>query len=523
MTLPSFGRYETLHLLASGGMASVYLGRARGPAGFERLVAVKVMHEHIAHDPAFGAMFLDEARLAARIRHPNVVPTLDVAEDGRFLVMEYVEGASLHAILGRYREEERGTLPVPAALRIFLDVLAGLHAAHELADGKGRPLNLVHRDVSPHNVLVGIDGTTRITDFGIAYAEARLSTTRGGQLKGKLPYMAPEQLEDEPVDRRTDVYAAGCVLWELLTGRRLFQGSNEAAIACAVMAGAEKTPREMGAVVPASIDAVCMRALDERDARWQSALEMSEALETAAEEAGLPIAKHREVGAIARRTSPTFPPLSAITSHPLVAAGSGDGDRDEAVAAAGTRVVTATAPAPVVADAPRAAAVGPTLRSASPLGPTLRSASPLAGPSSEDPSGTPAVGIELTEGSLVSTVPGLRKSRGGPLLLGAIAMAAVAIGAWLSLRSDEPAPGPQAAQPTSAPTVAETATAGARAPGTAIDVAASPTHAPSATPSGPKSPPAGPPKRPPDVGRPATAAPPPPPPAVPSGYHPAQP
>ena len=315
--LETFGRYEALHLIASGGMASVYLGRARGAGGFERLVALKVMHPHIAGDPAIGGMFLDEARLAARIRHPNVVPTLDVADDGRFLVMEYVEGASLHAILQRLAKDGRKRLPLPIALRIFLDSLAGLHAAHELCDHDGKSLNIVHRDVSPHNILVGVDGTSRITDFGIAYAEARITSTRSGQLKGKLPYMAPEQLEDRPVDRRTDVYAAGCVLWEILTGKRLFRGGNEAAVACAVLAGPERTVAEVRPDVPASISEACMVALARRDQRHASALQFAEALEQAAEAAGLRIAKHRDVGPVAAATNLTFPaPRSMIAPPP---------------------------------------------------------------------------------------------------------------------------------------------------------------------------------------------------------------
>ena len=263
-------------------MASVYLGRTRGPGGFERLVALKVMHDHISHDPAFSAMFLDEARLAARIRHPNVVPTLDVAEDGRYIVMEYVEGASLHAILSRVRKQG-DRIPLPVALRIFVDALSGLHAAHELADAAGKPLNIVHRDVSPHNILVGVDGTSRITDFGIAHAEARITSTRGGELKGKLPYMAPEQLEDDSLDRRTDVYAAGCVLWEILVGERLFKAGSEAAMACAILAGPERSPRQAGAEVPDDLDAACMQALGARDRRFLTALAFSEAVERAAE------------------------------------------------------------------------------------------------------------------------------------------------------------------------------------------------------------------------------------------------
>ena len=309
-----YGRYEALHRIASGGMASVYLGRTRGPGGFERLVALKVMHDHIRHDPAFSAMFLDEARLAARIRHPNVVPTLDVAEDGRYIVMEYVEGASLHAILSRLRKRGE-TIPLPIALRIFVDALSGLHAAHELADAAGKPLNIVHRDVSPHNILVGVDGTSRITDFGIAHAEARITSTRGGEIKGKLPYMAPEQLQDEDLDRRTDVYAAGCVLWEVLVGERLFRGGSEAAVACAILAGAERSPRQAGADVPASLDAACMQALGSRQSRFLTALAFSEAVERAADVSGIKIARHRDVGRFAQKTAAvTFPAPTSIMS-----------------------------------------------------------------------------------------------------------------------------------------------------------------------------------------------------------------
>src|SRR4051812_34294830 len=168
------GRYEAIRPLASGGMATVYLGRVLGARGFERQVAIKVMHPHIADDPEFVGMFLDEARMAATIRHPNVVPTLDVVEeDGRlFLVMEYIEGRPLQELC-RVFQKRRAALPLGATLRIALDLLAGLHAAHELATPEGAPMKIVHRDVSPQNVLVGADGLSRIMDFGIARAETR--------------------------------------------------------------------------------------------------------------------------------------------------------------------------------------------------------------------------------------------------------------------------------------------------------------------------------------------------------------
>ncbi len=336
-----YGRYETLRLIASGGMASVYLGRALGAGGFERLVAIKVMHPHIAHERDFVSMFLDEARLAARIRHPNVVPTLDVASDGTFIVMEYVEGASLFAISRMLREEEGALLPLPVALRIFIDGLEGLGAAHELKGADGELLNIVHRDVSPQNIIVGVDGISRITDFGVAHARSRITSTRGGQLKGKLPYMAPEQLRSEPVDRRTDVYAAGVVLWELLTGAPLFVGDSDAAIACSILDGPPRSPRELNGAVPAAVDEVCMRAILTRDERISSAAEFVEALEDAVGESGIKIAKRRAVGDFARQTVELFPPTSLPASSTASSRGdsapfTADGDWRQATPAPGS-------------------------------------------------------------------------------------------------------------------------------------------------------------------------------------------
>ncbi|NUO49323.1 MAG: serine/threonine protein kinase [Polyangiaceae bacterium] len=293
------GRYEMLKPLAAGGMAMVHLGRALGVGGFERLVAIKLMHHHISAEPEFVTMFLDEARLAARIRHPNVVPTLDVQEspDGLFLIMEYIEGASLHQIL-RSAGQRPGIVPLGVVLRVMLDMLAGLHCAHELVDDEGAPLSLVHRDVSPANVLLGTDGVARITDFGVARAEARLSSTRGGQLKGKLPYMPPEQLMNDSVDRRADVYAAGALMWEVLIGRRLFQADSDGATLNLIMAGPSATPRQIDPTIPAAIDEACMRALDKRrEGRYATAADFSEALEQAAHASGVTIASARVVAA----------------------------------------------------------------------------------------------------------------------------------------------------------------------------------------------------------------------------------
>ncbi len=285
------GKYELLYEIASGGMAAVYLARSRGASGFERLVAVKVPHPHLRKDEDFAPMFLDEARLAARIHHPNVVPVLDLGEDGAlFLVMDYVEGdhlASLIRAAGRRGER----LPAGVTLRILIDALTGLHAAHELKDNAGEPLNIVHRDTSPQNVLVGCDGIGRITDFGIARAEARASITRDGQVKGKLSYIAPEQLSGDAITRRADVFGMGVLLWEALVGQRLFRGESDAATVNLLMHGEVRKP---SAFMPelAPLDAIVLKALErDTEARYATAAEFADALENC----GIKVASSRQV------------------------------------------------------------------------------------------------------------------------------------------------------------------------------------------------------------------------------------
>jgi eukaryotic-like serine/threonine-protein kinase len=275
------GRYAIHGEIASGGMATVYLGRLLGAAGFARTVAIKRMHPALAKDPEFVSMFVDEARLAAQIHHPNVVSTLDVvARDGElFVVMEYVHGESL-ASLVRSTRARGARLPARVALRIVADVLAGLHAAHEARSDHGEPLGIVHRDVSPQNVLVGAEGVTRIIDFGVAKAAGRLQTTRDGQLKGKISYMSPEQLLGESVDRRSDIYSASVVLWEILTGERLFQGDNEGNTVHRVLLGGVRPPSEVVDSVPREVDAIVLKGLERkaRD-RFATARDMGHALD----------------------------------------------------------------------------------------------------------------------------------------------------------------------------------------------------------------------------------------------------
>jgi serine/threonine-protein kinase len=298
-------RYELIGELASGGMATVFLGRIAGVGGFQRFVAIKRLHPHLAQEEEFIEMFLDEARLAAGIHHPHVVPILEVgeSESGYYLVMEYIEGDTLARLMARSIAKAK-PVPRPVLVRIVLDTLAGLHAAHELTDPDGQPVQLVHRDVSPQNILVGVDGCSRITDFGVAHAASRLQNTRADKLKGKLAYMSPEQARAAEVDRRADVFAMGIILWEVLASKRLFKSENEAQTLQKVLA--EPIPRlsQVVAGIHPAFDQVCAKAL-ERDAgrRYRSAAEMSESLERAARTAAstsptdLGVASPREVAA----------------------------------------------------------------------------------------------------------------------------------------------------------------------------------------------------------------------------------
>ncbi len=273
-------------------MATVYLARKRGIGGFERLVAIKCCHPHLRRNPAFVTMFLDEARLAARIHHPNVVATLEVSDDdGLYFVMQYVEGMSLAEWLSRLQPQNQ-RIDENIILRVMIDSLAGLHAAHELRDHDGKSFRLVHRDVSPQNLLIGLDGVTRIADFGIAKAESRATRTRTGQVKGKTGYMPPEQILGEPIDRRADVYAAGVVLWEALVGQRLFEGESDAATINQVLNNAIPAP-STAANVTSAFDAIVLRALRfNAGDRYATAIEFAQALE----ETGLAVASHRCVG-----------------------------------------------------------------------------------------------------------------------------------------------------------------------------------------------------------------------------------
>lgn len=277
----TIGRYVLYDEIAAGGMATVHLGRLLGAAGFSRTVAIKRLHVQLSRDEDFTGMFMDEARLAARIRHPNVVSVLDVVkEHGElFLVMEYVQGESLSRLVRAVRP---GVMPPRITTTIVAGVLHGLHAAHEATTEHGEPLAIVHRDVSPQNVMVGTDGVARVLDFGVAKAAHRAQTTREGTVKGKIGYMAPEQLLGEQVDRRADVYACAVVLWEALTGERLFDGDNHGRIVRKIIDEPVAPPSAKVAGLRSTLDEAVMRGLEKDPSkRWPTARDFATALERA--------------------------------------------------------------------------------------------------------------------------------------------------------------------------------------------------------------------------------------------------
>jgi eukaryotic-like serine/threonine-protein kinase len=272
-------RYVVGSEFASGGMASVHFGRQRTASGFARTVAIKRPHPHLAEDATFVARFMDEARIAMHLRNPNVVHVLDVeAEEGLFLVMEYVHGESLATLL-RLCRSERSRVPPDIAVAVARDVLDGLHAAHEAEDEEGAALGVVHRDVSPHNLLVGADGVTRVADFGVALAADRALATGDGRRMGKAGYMAPEQLLGGEIDRRADVYATGIVLWEMLTGRA-FRWESEAEVVAHASTERAEPPSRLAPEVPSELDRAVLRALERSPARrYFTATDMARALE----------------------------------------------------------------------------------------------------------------------------------------------------------------------------------------------------------------------------------------------------
>lgn len=279
------GPYRLCLELASGGMASVYLARIEGSATLNRFVALKRVHPHLASDPAFIEMFLDEARIASLIQHPNVcsVVDFDCVEGEYYLAMEFLVGESLSSVIRAMMHSPRDETRVPsrAALvaRIIADACEGLHAAHELRDPSGRPLAVVHRDVSPENLFLTYSGAVKVVDFGVARAAHQRHLTVPGMIKGKLAYMSPEVLGGVPPDRRADVWGAGVVLWELLTGRRLFHRTTDVETLATISDFKVPAPSTLALDVPADFDEIVYKALaPDPDARYSTARELAKDL-----------------------------------------------------------------------------------------------------------------------------------------------------------------------------------------------------------------------------------------------------
>ena len=279
----TLGRYELLIPIARGGMASVWAARITGAHGFQKIVAVKTMLPEFDEDPDFEKMFLDEAKTAARIRHPNVAEILDLGEEDGvlYLIMEWVDGEPLH-LIAREKQARHG-IPVALVARIGTDAATGLHSAHELRDSDGSLTEVVHRDVTPANILVTYDGVVKVVDFGVAKSSANAQMTRVGQTKGKIPYMSPEQARGEVVDRRTDIFALGIILHQLCTGKHPFRGDNDMATLRAIVdRNPIPSPRQFRADLPEALEAVLMKALaKDRLERFATMAELAMALEEA--------------------------------------------------------------------------------------------------------------------------------------------------------------------------------------------------------------------------------------------------
>lgn len=274
------GKYRLVAELGRGGMAEVFLALVHGVAGFSKLMVIKRLRPHLADEHEFLQMFLDEARLAAKLSHPNIVQTIEVGEEnGQFFIsMEYLEGQPLNRILRRCGDR----VTMAMALRILCDSLAGLHHAHNLTDYDGTRLNVVHRDATPHNIFVTYNGQTKVVDFGIAKAAISVAETRTGVLKGKVSYMAPEQARGEEVDRRADVFSIGCCIWEVLTGKRVWKGKSDIQVLNAIMANEDAipSPRTVKPDIPEGLERICMKALAfDPERRHQSALELKQEIE----------------------------------------------------------------------------------------------------------------------------------------------------------------------------------------------------------------------------------------------------
>ena len=446
----SLGKHRLIAELGHGGMAEVYLAVVRGPAGFNKLVVLKQIRPQLAEDPELLGMFLDEARLAARLNHPNVVQTNEVGQErGRYFIsMEYLEGQPLNRVL--HRLQRTGGLPLHLHLRAVSEVLAGLHHAHEITDYDGTPLGVVHRDITPHNIFLTYDGQVKVVDFGIAKALISSSETRTGVLKGKVAYMAPEQARGEQVDRRADLFSIGILMWEAATGKRLWKGIPDLSILQRLLSGDIPAPREINPEVPERLDAIILKCLAlDREARYATALDLQADLDEhldAMEERGTA----RDLGKlIARSFDADRLKIKGIIESQLRGATAAA----IPVEARGLPMleppvsVTATGSHPLVADV------------AVDSGPISVRITGSGVPSSHTFASVSAAPVVAAP----SDVDGRSSRRGGVVALGIAALGLLGIVAWMSTRAPA-APAMTSATPAAALVVAAVPTASTAAP-----------------------------------------------------------
>ena len=277
-----FGKYTLLNRIAVGGMAEVFLARQEGLEGFEKTICIKRIRPHLSSQPNFVQMFLNEAKLAAQLNHPNIVQIYDLGRvnDSYFIAMEYISGRDMSRIIPK-AEKAGISFPMIYALRIASNVCEGLYFAHTKGDAYGNPLNIVHRDITPENILVSFSGTVKIVDFGIAKANTQLEQTRAGEIKGKLSYMSPEQCMGHQLDARSDIFSFGSVIYEWITGYKLFTGENEMAILKSIIDGKIYPPSYFKEDVPVAVERILMKALDkDKTKRYQSAWDMQFDIDT---------------------------------------------------------------------------------------------------------------------------------------------------------------------------------------------------------------------------------------------------
>ncbi|HEY6034772.1 MAG TPA: serine/threonine-protein kinase, partial [Kofleriaceae bacterium] len=451
MAAAQLGRYSILKHLASGGMADVLLGRTEGIEGFERHVVVKRIKPEIASDRHFIEMFLDEARLAATLHHQNVVQVHDIGEDHGeyFFAMEYLHGEDLRKMLSTVAKQKQH-LPLAHVIAIVSAAAAGLHYAHERRGSDKKKLEIVHRDVTPSNIIVGYDGSVKLVDFGIAKATMRSSDTRAGTLKGKTSYMSPEQCKGEPsIDRRSDIYSLGVVLYELATTSRLFKGDSEYLVMDAIVNGKVPLPRVRRPDLPNELSSIIMQALAvDRNRRFQTADQLRQALDQFAVDANLTISTSGlasymkklfgerpepwlETASVERVSSQSWNDLRGSSEHPQV--------HDQP-----TRSRNRPTSPPPIAEA-GASESRPALPSSATRTSSSRTATPIAWERQEPPPSPPPLGLQRHKKTLMVAAP--------------VAVVLAGIAAWRHPSAQKPATSAGAATeaPPRAPTVAAAA------------------------------------------------------------------